>query len=187
MRGQESFAFWRRLWGAIGGALKRAMLGKSAHDYMKQFGGSDAYWERVIAAQQGWPLKQSLSPGPDGARGAGNGALGPRQPAQDSARGFPEPEEEPVHGWTRRQRDDYLARNPAYRPTYEAALQRCYLPATPIPQENSSWQSAVTSPYAGARRRTSYEPSETLCGAGASARAGTQASTSASTTRSSLT
>jgi hypothetical protein len=31
---------------------------------------------------------------------------------------------EPVHGWTRRQLDDYLARNPAYRAPYEAELAK---------------------------------------------------------------
>lgn len=34
----------------------------------------------------------------------------------------PESECEPVHGWTRRQLDDYLVRNPAYRAPYEAKL-----------------------------------------------------------------
>jgi hypothetical protein len=34
------------------------------------------------------------------------------------------PEEEPVHGWTKRQLDDYLARNPGYRATYEIALEK---------------------------------------------------------------
>jgi hypothetical protein len=34
----------------------------------------------------------------------------------------PEPDYEPVHGWTKRQSDDYLARNPGYRSTYEAEL-----------------------------------------------------------------
>jgi hypothetical protein len=36
-----------------------------------------------------------------------------------------EPTWEPVHGWTKRQLDDYLARNPGYRPTYEAELGKC--------------------------------------------------------------
>jgi hypothetical protein len=36
----------------------------------------------------------------------------------------PETAYEPVHGWTKRQLDGYLARNPGYRPTYEAALAR---------------------------------------------------------------
>jgi hypothetical protein len=35
-----------------------------------------------------------------------------------------EPEFEPVHGWTRRQLDDYLWRNPDYRPAYEAMLRK---------------------------------------------------------------
>jgi hypothetical protein len=33
-------------------------------------------------------------------------------------------EYEPVHGWTKRQLDGYLARNPGYRPTYEAELAK---------------------------------------------------------------
>jgi hypothetical protein len=45
---------------------------------------------------------------------------------RDTARPPPETEYEPVHGWTRRQRDAYLARNPGYRATYEAELaKRC--------------------------------------------------------------
>lgn len=31
---------------------------------------------------------------------------------------------EPVHGWTKPQLNDYLARNPHYKPAYEAALQK---------------------------------------------------------------
>jgi hypothetical protein len=36
----------------------------------------------------------------------------------------PESAYEPVHGWTGRQLDDYLARNPAYRAPYEAELAK---------------------------------------------------------------
>jgi hypothetical protein len=36
----------------------------------------------------------------------------------------PESAYEPVHGWTRRQLDDYLARNPGYRSAYEAELTK---------------------------------------------------------------
>ena len=43
---------------ALGRALKRGILGKSTHEYMKQFTGSDKYWDRVIAAQLGWPQEQ---------------------------------------------------------------------------------------------------------------------------------
>jgi hypothetical protein len=38
-------------------------------------------------------------------------------------RRLPLPVYEPVHGWTKPQRDDYLARNPAYRSAYEARLR----------------------------------------------------------------
>ena len=41
------------------------------------------------------------------------------------------PEYEPVHGLTRRQLDDYLARNPGYRSTYEAELHRRCRAAAP--------------------------------------------------------
>jgi hypothetical protein len=51
----EGPRFLHRLLTALGGALKRGILGKSNHDYMKQFTGSDEYWDRVIAAQLSWP------------------------------------------------------------------------------------------------------------------------------------
>jgi len=35
----------------LGRVLKRCILGKSSHEYMSPFSGSDAYWEQVIAAQ----------------------------------------------------------------------------------------------------------------------------------------
>ena len=44
---------------------------------------------------------------------------------------------EPVHGWTVRQRDDYLERNPAYRAIYERMLRLCGGPLSwspPIPE-----------------------------------------------------
>lgn len=44
---------------------------------------------------------------------------------------FPELEFEPVHGWTKPQRDDYLARNPNYRPAYEAQLRQHSATTTP--------------------------------------------------------
>jgi hypothetical protein len=54
----ESPRLWRRLWRALGGGLKRAILGKSSHAYMKQFTGSDEYWNSAIAAQRGWPRRK---------------------------------------------------------------------------------------------------------------------------------
>ncbi len=38
------------LWTAMTRTLRRAVLGKSCHDYMKQFAGSDAYWQEALAA-----------------------------------------------------------------------------------------------------------------------------------------
>jgi hypothetical protein len=99
MTGQESPGLLRRMLTALCGALERGILGKSSHEYMKQFTGSDEYWARAIAAQRGWPQKQP--PKPD-----------------------LEPEYEPVHGWTKLQLAEYLARNPAYRSTYDAELQK---------------------------------------------------------------
>jgi hypothetical protein len=65
MTDQESPAFWRRLLTALGGTLKHGILGKSSHDHMKQFTCSDEYWDRVIAAQLGWPQKQPAKSDPD--------------------------------------------------------------------------------------------------------------------------
>jgi hypothetical protein len=49
----ESPSLWRRPWRALGRAIKRVILSKSSHDYMKQFTGSDEYWDNIIAAQRG--------------------------------------------------------------------------------------------------------------------------------------
>ncbi len=69
---------------------------------MKRFTGSDEDADRATAARVGEP----------------------QHDVQNSARCPSEPEYEPVHGWTRRQRDDYLARNPGYRAAYEAEVQK---------------------------------------------------------------
>jgi hypothetical protein len=113
MTSQKSPGLLRRTWRALGVALRRCILGKSSPDYLKQFTGSDEYWDRAIAAQLGWPQEQP----PKEVRRAGPGG-------RDSAGRPLEPEYEPVHGWTIRQLDDYLARNPGYRATYEAKLHQ---------------------------------------------------------------
>jgi hypothetical protein len=61
---RESPGLGRRLFTALGRALKRGILGRSTHDYTKQFTGSDEYWDRVIQAQLGWPRKQPPKPDP---------------------------------------------------------------------------------------------------------------------------
>ena len=95
MASQENPRLWRRLWRALGRAVRCGILGKASRAYMKQFSGGDEYWQ---AFQRSWLQNQPAEPSP-------------------------EPEYEPVHGWTTRQLADYLARNPRYRSTYEAELR----------------------------------------------------------------
>jgi hypothetical protein len=64
MTNPEGDSFWRRIVTALGRALERALLGKSAPSYTKQFTGSDEYWERALAAQAGWPRQQAPQPAP---------------------------------------------------------------------------------------------------------------------------
>ena len=131
MTSHASPRFLRRILRALGGALKRGILGKSTHDHMKQFTGSQAYWDRVISAQLGWPQEQLPKPDWDRFPSSGDAAVGARPSVRDNAPCPSQPEYEPVHGWTKRQLDDYLARNPGYSSTYEGELQkRCYA-ATP--------------------------------------------------------
>jgi hypothetical protein len=101
-----------RLSVAIGRALVRAILGKSSHEHMKQFTGDDEWWATAIAAGREWHRQQAPTPV---AEAAGNS---------------PASEYEPVHGWTRRQLEWFLTRNPGYRPTYNAALRGCSGAAT---------------------------------------------------------
>jgi hypothetical protein len=65
MANHEGGGFVRRIVTALGRALERALLGKSAPSYVKQFTGSDEYWERALAAQAGWPRKPPPQPEPD--------------------------------------------------------------------------------------------------------------------------
>lgn len=59
MTSHETPGFLHRMVSALGRALRRGILGKSSQDYMKQFSGSDGYWDRVIAAQLDWPENDS--------------------------------------------------------------------------------------------------------------------------------
>jgi hypothetical protein len=111
MTSHERSGFWRRVLAALGRGLRRAILGKSSCEYVKRFTGSDEYGDRAMAARLGWPQHQ-------GARGPARGPL--------------EPQYEPVYGWTRRQRDDYLARNPGRRSAYEAELDERRRGASPM-------------------------------------------------------
>ncbi len=108
MTSHEDLGFLRRLLATLGRAFRRGILGRASHDDTKQFTENCAYWDRVIAAQFAGAPEQ----------------LTPR--IRGTAGGSPEPEFEPIHGWTRRQLEDYLRRNPDYRDTYEAEFQRRY-------------------------------------------------------------
>jgi hypothetical protein len=44
----------KRAFGAAARAIKRAILGKSSYEYVNQIAGGDEYWDRMIAAEQGW-------------------------------------------------------------------------------------------------------------------------------------
>src|SRR5947207_2047915 len=65
MGSHKSPGFVLRTLRTLGAALKRGILNKSAHAYMKQFTGSAEYWDKVIAAQQGWTQKQLPTPDPE--------------------------------------------------------------------------------------------------------------------------
>jgi hypothetical protein len=94
MTNHEKPGFFRRLLAATGDVLARSFLGKSAPGYMKQFGGSDAYWDRAIAAQLGWPQKPAPGPGPDHSPSSGAAAPHAGPGVRDTARCPPEPEPE---------------------------------------------------------------------------------------------
>jgi hypothetical protein len=57
--GPATSGAFRRFLAALGGALRRGILGKADRNYTKQFTGSDGYWDRVIAAQRGWPREMN--------------------------------------------------------------------------------------------------------------------------------
>ena len=114
----------RRMLAALGRLLERGILGKSSPAYMKQFSGSDEWWDNVLAAERGWHRQQPVPAGPDPSPRSSEAATGATPGVRDAAPEATASECEPVHGWTKRQLDGYLARNPGYRPTYEAELRR---------------------------------------------------------------
>jgi hypothetical protein len=58
MTSSAKHGWLRRTWTAV----KRGLLGKSSREYMKQFTGSDEYFDEAIAAQRGWPQQHSSKP-----------------------------------------------------------------------------------------------------------------------------
>jgi hypothetical protein len=115
MASHKRSALVRRIFTALGRALKRGLLGRSTHDYMSHFTGSDDYWDRAIAAQVGWAPIEPLKPVPDRSRDAINGKMRPGPGGGHFTRASSDSEYEPVHGWTRRQLRDYLVHNPGHK------------------------------------------------------------------------
>jgi|SRR5947209_1737333 len=50
--GHERAGFLARTWVPCSSALRRAVLGRSGWDYLKQYTGGDAYWDNMVAAQR---------------------------------------------------------------------------------------------------------------------------------------
>jgi hypothetical protein len=71
------------LWQRLLTALSRGLLGKSSHEYMKQFTGSEEYWDRALAAQRGWPQEQPRKP--DRFRKSRDALVHPRPAVRGSA------------------------------------------------------------------------------------------------------
>jgi hypothetical protein len=84
MTSNETQGYLRRILTALPGALRRGILGKSSHDYMKQFTGGDDYWDRVIAAQLGWPQKEPPNPETAGLHVSGKAFVNARASVQDN-------------------------------------------------------------------------------------------------------
>ena len=74
MKSHEHPGTLRRMVGALAGALRRGILGNSCHEYMCHFTAGEAYWDRALAAQLGWPQKQV--PPPDARHFDGSGQVG---------------------------------------------------------------------------------------------------------------
>jgi hypothetical protein len=109
MASQASPGLFRRLLTALGGVLARGILGQSAHDHMKQFTGSDEYWDRAIAARMAWPQERPPVPDPDRPRRSRAGELGAGPAARDTTLLPPGPAQEPIPECTERPLAEALA------------------------------------------------------------------------------
>ena len=91
-RGAGGRGPWRRIVGTLVRALQRGILGKSGN----RFTGSERYWDRVIAAQLGWPEQYAPPSAPACSPSASrptqsNGPSAPVTPGRPS-----EPQHEPA-------------------------------------------------------------------------------------------
>jgi hypothetical protein len=98
MTSRKGQGLFGRLLAALGGVFERGILGKSSHEYMKQFAGSDQYWDRAIAAQLGWPQKPPPRPDPGPSRPSAEAFVRAGPGVRDTVRRPSEPEHGPVPG-----------------------------------------------------------------------------------------
>src|SRR5262245_23635743 len=94
MTSHKDTSFFRQSWAAFASALKRGILGKS----MDRFTGSDAYWDRVIGAQLGWPQKPLPEPDAVGLQSISAAPRPARQSLRDTTSRPPGPACEPATG-----------------------------------------------------------------------------------------
>lgn len=90
---------------------------------MKQFSGGDEYWDALVplAAQTHAEAVLDKTNHAVSVETGGNGA---RSGCSDRPAWPSGIDCEPVHGWTRRQFDAYMIRNPRYLAAYDAELSK---------------------------------------------------------------
>jgi len=122
MKDREGSGFFRWAAAASGGVLLRCIQGKSGNGYLRRFAGDDEYWEQAVAAQLCWRREGRRSPVNDPRAGQDPATSGKEPGTRAAVRGSIGKVYEPVYGWTERQLDGYLARNPGFRSDYESAV-----------------------------------------------------------------
>ncbi len=116
---------FRRWMTALGGAVKQGVLGKSSRAYLKQIGASDGSWNAILAHHSAGPPGRAPLRAVADSSAAGPAVPEPTTSAAQQQSPWPAGAVfEPVHGWTRRQSDAYLARNPGYHLAYDAELRK---------------------------------------------------------------
>src|SRR5678815_951486 len=98
MTNPKSPRWFGRIMAAIRRTLGRAVLGKSSHAHMKQFGASDGWWDNVLAANRRCHEEQSRTTAPDCPLYLNGSATPTVRIASEVVRGSPASEYEPVHG-----------------------------------------------------------------------------------------
>jgi hypothetical protein len=103
--------------------LQRVFLGKSADGYMKQFSGNDEYWDRTIAAGQGWPGDDVVAPNSSAAVSQ-DGAIPVVAPdKEDVASPIFRMTPAPIDRMAQQHRDDYLTPDPRAKASVDRAIR----------------------------------------------------------------